>query len=375
VQPERVTDEETSLHFCVRDTGIGIPPEKQGMIFDPFAQADTSTTRRYGGAGLGLAITAQLVRLMGGRIWLESEEGRGSAFHFTACFQRHQSAVAARRPWEWADLGGRRVLVVDDNSTNRRILEEMLGNWHMEVATAESGALARQLLDEAQRSKHPFAVTVLDSGLPGEDAFSLLEHIRNGQSSEPVGVVVLTAAGQGLDATQRERVGSSPCVSKPVRQSDLFDALATVLGERVGRERKPAAARRQAKRAAVGALRILLAEDNPVNQKLAVHLLKKRGHSVEVVNNGSEVLAAIERRSFDLVLMDVQMPVMGGLEATTQIRDREKRLGSHLPIVAMTAHAMKGDRERCLETGMDGYVSKPVRKKELFEAIEGAVGA
>lgn len=375
VEPERVTPEEAMLHFCVRDTGIGVPPEKQAMIFDPFAQADTSTTRRYGGTGLGLAITAQLVRLMGGRIWLESEEGRGSAFHFTASFQRHQSAVASRRPWESADLGGRRVLVVDDNSTNRSILEEMLGNWHMEVATAESGAAALKLLDEAQSRKHPFAVAVLDAGLPGEDSFSLLEDIRNRPASEPVGVVVLTAAGQGLDASQRERVGSSPCVSKPVRQSDLFDALATLLGERVGRERKPATPRRQAKRAAVGALRILLAEDNPVNQKLAVHLLKKRGHSIEVVGNGSEALAAIERRKFDLVLMDVQMPMMGGLEATAQIREREKKAGGHLPIVAMTAHAMKGDRERCLDAGMDGYVSKPVRKKDLFEAIEAAVAA
>ncbi len=375
VEPERVTGEEASLHFSVRDTGIGVPWEKQGMIFDPFAQADASTTRRYGGTGLGLAITAQLVRLMGGRIWLESAEGRGSAFHFTASFQRHQGAMAARRPWDSADLGGRRVLVVDDNSTNRRILEEMLSNWHMEVATAESGAAALRLLDEAQMRKRPFAVTVLDAGLPGEDAFSLLEHIRNAQLSEPVGVVVLTAAGQGLDTSQRERLGSSPCVSKPVRQSDLFDALATLLGERVGLEPRPVAPRRQAGRAPVGALRILLAEDNPVNQKLAAHLLKKRGHRIEVVGTGREALAAIERQRFDLVLMDVQMPVMGGLEATAQIRDREKRGGGHLPIVAMTAHAMKGDRERCLEAGMDGYVSKPVRKKELFEAIESAVAA
>ncbi len=373
VELERVTDEEASLHFCVRDTGIGIPAEKQGMIFDPFAQADTSTTRRYGGTGLGLAISAQLVRLMGGRIWVESEEGRGSAFHFTASFPRPQVAVAAYQPWVSADLGGRRVLVVDDNSTNRLILEEMLANWHMEVTTAESGVLARKRLDEAQTAQRPFTVAIIDTRLPGEDAFALLDDIRERQSQKPVDVIVLTSAGQGLDASERERVGTAPCVSKPVRQSDLYDVLATLLGESVSREPKPAAARRQAKRAKMGALRILLAEDNPVNQKLAVQLLKKRGHNVEVVNNGSEALAVSERRSFDLVLMDVQMPVMGGLEATMQIRKREKRTGAHLPIVAMTAHAMKGDRERCLEAGMDGYVSKPVRKKDLFDAIEGAV--
>ncbi|MGH9532152.1 MAG: response regulator [Terriglobales bacterium] len=375
VTPERVSDAEAELHFCVRDTGIGVPAEKQALIFEPFTQADTSTTRRYGGTGLGLAITSQLVQLMGGRIWLESEEGRGSTFHFTAIFERHKDGVAGRRPWESADLGGRRVLLVEDNPTQRRILQEMLSNWRMDVAPAENGASARELLEQAGEEKRPFALAVVDTGLPGEDAFALLEGIRAIRSPGPMGLVLLTAAGRTLRAAERERAGPAPCVAKPVRQSDLFDAIAHVLGERLGREAGRVESRRRTTRKPTGALRILVVEDNPVNQKLAMRLLEKRGHKVEVAGNGREALETLGKKPFDLVLMDLQMPEMGGLEATARIREKERKSGGHVPIVAMTAHAMKGDRERCLEAGMDGYVSKPVRKNDLFEAIEAAVSS
>ncbi len=372
VTAERVTDGEAELHFRVRDTGIGVPPEKQALIFEPFTQADASTTRRYGGTGLGLAICGQLVRLMGGRIWLESEEDHGSTFHFTARFERHKERLAPR-PWESADLGGRRVLLVEYNPTQRRILQEMLSNWRMEVAAAEKGASALELLDQARRQKRPFALAVVDTGLPGEDAFALVKRIREVRAPAPIGTVLLTAAGRTLRASERERAGSAPCVAKPARQSDLFDTIANVLGERLGREAGRAVPRRRAKRKPTGRLRILVAEDNSVNQKLAVRLLEKRGHRVEVASNGREALLALDKKSYDLILMDLQMPEMGGLEATAHIREKEKKCGGHIPIVAMTAHAMKGDRERCLEAGMDGYVSKPVRKNDLFEAIEAAV--
>ncbi|MCI0354475.1 MAG: response regulator [Acidobacteria bacterium] len=375
VAVERVTDREVELHFCVRDTGIGVPPEKHALIFEPFTQVDTSTTRRYGGTGLGLAITSQLVQLMGGRIWLESDENRGSAFHFTALFERHKDVAAARPPWRSADLSGRRVLLLEHNSTQRRILREMLDNWHMEVAVAENGAAAVELLNQARQQERPFALAVVDTGLPGEDAFALLGRMRELRSPGPAGVVLLTAPGQTLRATERARAGPAPCVAKPVRQSDLYDAIATVLGERMGQEPGRVAARRRAGRKPTGPLRILVAEDNPVNQKLAVRLLERRGHKVEVANNGREALEALQQEAFDLLLMDVQMPEMGGLEATARIREKEKQSGGHIPIVAMTAHAMKGDRERCLEAGMDGYVSKPVRKNDLFEAIEAAAAA
>ncbi|MGH9648930.1 MAG: response regulator, partial [Terriglobales bacterium] len=268
-----------------------------------------------------------------------------------------------------------RVLLVEHNSTQRRILQEMLGNWRIEVALAENGASALELLSQARQQQRPFTLAVLDTGLPGEDSFALLERIQELRSLGPMDVVLLTAAGQALRPSERERAGSAPCVAKPVRQSDLFDAITTVLGERLSRESGRVSTRRRASRKPTGALRILVAEDNPVNQKLAVRLLEKRGHTVEVANNGSEALEALGKKPFDLVLMDVQMPEMGGLEATARIREKERQAGGHIPIVAMTAHAMKGDRERCLEAGMDGYVSKPVRKNDLFEAIEAAVSA
>ncbi len=375
VAPSRLSVDEAELHFRVRDTGMGIPPAKQQLIFAPFAQGDASVTRRYGGSGLGLAISSQLVQLLGGRIWLESVPGKGSVFHFTARFKRHAGVVAARRPWESADVGGRRALVVDDNATNRGILEEMLGHWRLEVARAESGSAALALVEKSRQEQRPFELVVLDAGLPGEDALGVLEGLREGLRAKAGAVVLLTGAGQTLNAAERERLGAAPCVSKPVRESDLFDAIATVLGGGVGRERGAEVRRRQKKRKEVGALRVLLAEDNPINQKLAVRLLGKRGHSVTAVNNGREALRASQQQSFDVVLMDVQMPEMGGLEATARIRQREQRSGGHLPIVAMTAHAMAGDRARCLEAGMDGYVSKPVRKQDLFAAMESAITA
>ncbi|MBZ5592796.1 MAG: response regulator [Acidobacteriia bacterium] len=366
VQAERLLAGVVQLHFIVSDTGIGIPAEKRQVIFEAFAQADSSTTRHYGGTGLGLAIAAQLVELMGGRIWVESEVGKGSTFHFTATFGRAAEAATRTAP-DLASLENLRVLVVDDNATNRRILQEMLTSWRMRPATAASGAAALAALEQAGVAGEPFALVLLDAMMPEMDGFELAERIRNRKDFAGATLMMLSSAGQGRDAARCREIGVAAYLTKPVQHSTLLDSILTCLGaERVVKGQAalvppaPGVNRR---------LTILLAEDNAVNQRVALRFIERWGHEVVIVTNGKEALEAVKQRPFDLVLMDVQMPEMGGFEATRAIRAREKHTGGHLPIVAMTAHAMKGDRERCLEAGMDAYISKPVQAEELAQVI------
>ncbi|MGH9669335.1 MAG: response regulator [Terriglobales bacterium] len=369
VEPVSRTEHQASLHFSVRDTGIGVPPEKQQVIFDAFAQADSSTTRRYGGTGLGLAIASQIVTLMDGRIWVESQEGRGSTFHFTACFGLAEAEPAAMT--EPASLHNLPVLVVDDNATNRGILEEVLNRWQMKPALVESGAAALEALAEARARKQPFALALLDGHMPEMDGFMLAERIRKERGLKQTKLILLTSAGRPEDAARSRKLGVSAFLTKPVKQSDLMDAILTAFGEREPlRPVKLRAPRRAGRR-----LHILVAEDNAVNQRLVRRLLEKQGHRVAVASNGREAVAEARRHRFDLILMDVQMPEMGGFEATAAIREREQNTGNRVPIVAMTAHARPEDRERCLRAGMDAYVPKPIRTEELMQAVEGVASA
>jgi signal transduction histidine kinase/CheY-like chemotaxis protein len=359
------------LHFSVTDTGIGIPVEKQQRIFEAFAQADTSTTRKYGGTGLGLAISAQLCELMGGVMWVESEVGRGSTFHFTAHFGRPPAPVEEKivdaAPVKLLDLP---VLVVDDNATSRQILDEMIANWRMKPVTAKDGRSAMEALRRAHKDGHPFRLVLLDAHMPAMDGFEVASHVKHDPHLHGTTVILLTSAGHTEDMARAKSLGAAASVAKPVKQSDLWDAIITALHVAGRQKARPSVAQRRS-RTAEHPLRILLAEDNPVNQEVAVHLIERRGHSVIVAENGREAVEAIERHKFDLVLMDVQMPEMGGLEATRVIREKEKGSGHHLPIIAMTAHAMQGDREQCLEAGMDGYLAKPIDPKTFLQTVEG----
>ena len=368
---ESQAEDDILLHFSVTDTGIGIPVEKQQRIFEAFAQADTSTTRKYGGTGLGLAISAQLCELMGGVMWVESEVGRGSTFHFTAHFGRTQAPVeekiADAAPVKLLDMP---VLVVDDNATSRQILDEMIANWRMKPVTAKDGRSAMETLRRAHKDGHPFRLVLLDAHMPAMDGFEVASHVKHDPHLHGTTVILLTSAGHTEDMARAKSLGAAASVAKPVKQSDLWDAIITALHVAGRQKARPSVAQRRS-RTAEHPLRILLAEDNPVNQEVAVHLIERRGHSVIVAENGREAVEAIERHKFDLVLMDVQMPEMGGLEATRVIREKEKGSGHHLPIIAMTAHAMQGDREQCLEAGMDGYLAKPIDPKTFLQTVEG----
>jgi two-component system sensor histidine kinase/response regulator len=373
VRRQSASDGQVVLHFAVTDTGIGISKDKLEAIFDAFEQADNTTTRRFGGTGLGLAISSKLVEMMGGRIWAESEVGQGSTFHFTAQFNLAEEEAADRSPLQPEVIGGTRVLVVDDNATNRLILQEMLANWGMVPSTAAGAREALRLLREADESGQPFPLVISDVHMPEMDGFGLVDAIKQDPVIASTVIMMLTSGDRPGDIAHCERMGIAAYLLKPVKQSELFDAVMIALGVTVAEDEVvPVAAGEQPPR--TRPLRVLLAEDSLVNQKLAVGLLKRRGHSVVVASNGKEALAALELEKFDLVIMDVQMPEMDGLEATAAIRAKEKRTGAHLPIIAMTAHAMKGDRERCLDAGMDKYVSKPIRAKQLFDVIEETVG-
>jgi signal transduction histidine kinase/CheY-like chemotaxis protein len=376
VQVETPTARDCVLHFTVADTGIGIPDEKRELIFEPFSQADTSTTRKYGGSGLGLTISMRFVEMMGGKIWVDSEVGRGSQFHFTA---RLKSADA--KPIELGTidppeiLRGVKVLIVDDNRTNRRILEGMLRRWEMKPTSVEGGEQALAQLWTARTAEDPFALILTDMHMPMMDGFAFVEQIRQRPELSTATIMMLTSAGHGEDAARCQDLGVAACLLKPIRQSELRDAIAQALGD--GRQRSAIA---RITRSSLHdssdpttSLLVLLAEDNPVNQRVVVRLLEKRGHQVVVATNGLEALKAMEKHSFDVVLMDVQMPEMDGLEATAAIRKKERVSGSHIPVIALTAHAMKGDREKCLESGMDGYLTKPIQPQELDELLETCV--
>jgi signal transduction histidine kinase/CheY-like chemotaxis protein/HAMP domain-containing protein len=372
VQVEARVDQEFMLRFTVADSGIGIHKEKRQLIFDPFSQADSSTTRKYGGTGLGLTISSRLVEMMGGRIWMESELGRGSQFHFTARLGAADTKVievGSIAPPEI--LRAVKVLVVDDNRTNRRILGGMLGRWEMTSSSAQDGEEALSKLAEAQETGAPFALILMDMNMPKMDGFELIQRIRQRKDWSAATIMMLTSAGHRGDAARCQELGVAAYLLKPIRQSELREAIARVLGAREQKGAIPLITRYSLHdaREPSSSLRVLLAEDNPVNQRLASRLLEKRGHSVVVAANGLEALEALEKASFDLVFMDVQMPVMDGFEATAAIRKKEGPGGIRLPVVALTAHAMKGDQEKCLAGGMDGYLTKPIRPQELDEIL------
>jgi signal transduction histidine kinase/DNA-binding response OmpR family regulator len=431
------------LHFSVTDTGIGIPLEKQHLIFDSFTQADGSTTRKYGGTGLGLAISRRLVELMNGRMWVESpihgrmrsadcatrsvnpsddpqpairnpqSGGPGSTFHFTAQFELQQAPATVSVELDPVDLRGLPALIVDDNATNRCLLSSMLSRWHMKPTSVDDGFTALTAMKQAVAAGEPYPLVLLDGMMPEMDGFMVADQIKHIPELAEATVMMLTSSDQPDHAARCREMGIAAHLVKPIDPSDLFNAIMTVLSTAPAEMRRPRADRTRPESESASArassaggrpLRILLAEDNVVNQKVALRILEKGGHRVTVVNHGREALDALERETFDLVLMDVQMPEMDGLEATAAIRAREaERLGArgsglgvskgpqlthpasriphhepritHLPIIAMTAHAMKGDRERCLAAGMDGYIPKPVQPHELFEAIARVVPA
>ncbi|MGA3016315.1 MAG: response regulator [Bryobacteraceae bacterium] len=365
------TGEHVVLHFRIADTGIGIPPEKHKAVFEAFEQADASTTRKYGGTGLGLTISRRLVELMGGRIWLESPRadlaaqapGPGCAFHFTVAMAAGQAPPRSAP----APLDGVPVLLVDDNQTNRTILMEMLRANRMKPLAVENGEAALATLHRARAAGCPFPLAILDFQMPDMDGFTLAARIRAQADLRDTRLFMLTSAGQRGDAARCKDIGIEVYLLKPVKQSALIEAIARSLGRPAGAGPLPLT--RHSLNESRRKLRVLLAEDNPINQKLAVRLLEKQGHSVTVANDGVQAVAAVEDGEFDLVLMDVQMPNMSGLEATAAIRTLERGTGKHVPIVAMTAHAMKGDQERCVGAGMDGYVSKPIRPDNMLEVI------
>lgn len=368
VDVESRTDHNVTLHFSVSDTGIGIPPEKTDRLFKSFSQVDASTTRQYGGTGLGLAISAQLVRMMNGRIWLESQPGVGSTFHFTATFELSPT-VLRPLPVNRIELAQLPVLVVDDNATNRTILHEMLSNWRMKPTVVEGGAAALQALERASREGRPFSLVLLDSMMPGMDGISLAAEIQKRPELAGATLMMLSSKDRRSEAAKCRELGVASYLQKPVGQSVLLNAIMTTLGPSLSHETTPIASRPDLA-PCQRSLRLLLAEDNEVNRRLAVRLLQRRGHEVVLVSNGRQALTALENERFHAVLMDIQMPEMDGLEATTIIRERERITGIHIPIIAMTAHAMKGDAERCYEAGMDGYIAKPLQPLELFEVVE-----
>jgi PAS domain S-box-containing protein len=368
VSRERSAGENVLLHIVVSDTGIGIPAEKHAAIFESFTQADTSTTRRFGGTGLGLTICARLATLMGGRIWVESEPGRGSQFHVVLPFEVRAEAPVRPPRLELNDLRGTNVLVVDDNATNRRILEDVLSGWAMRSTVVDSGAAAIRALEHAVSIGDPFKLALIDYQMPELDGFSLAELIHNRPEFRTTMILMLSSVGGPVDAVRARSLGISTYLTKPVRQSVLLDAI---LSSTVGNSHAPQPSRApRPVEPTTRSLRILLAEDNTVNRRVVTALLSKRRHTVTEVVNGREAVEAIATRKIDLVLMDVQMPEMDGLEATAAIRRMEQGGTTRMPIIALTAHAMKGDRERCLAVGMDGYLSKPVNASEMFALIE-----
>ena len=361
------------LRFTVSDTGIGIAMVQQGKLFQPFSQADGSTTRKYGGTGLGLVISARLVKMMGGRIWFESEVECGTQFHFTAWFDRSTEQEQLDRQRLPADVSGLRVLVVDDNATNRRFQCEQLSYWGMIPTEVDSGQAALKALQAEIDAHRQYDLILLDAIMPDMDGFAVLKQIRSMPYADRPTILMLSFLDLGGDIARAHEMGAAGYLMKPVAPANLRDAIVTALGLANQRRTFPAVDSPDSSKPLRQPLRILVAEDNKVNQLLALRTLQKEGHLVTIVNDGQEALSALEHKQFDLILMDVQMPVMDGLQATARIRRQERESGRHVPIVAMTAHAMKGDRERCLAAGFDGYVAKPIRNSELFATMTAVI--
>jgi CheY-like chemotaxis protein/HPt (histidine-containing phosphotransfer) domain-containing protein len=373
IEAEPVEETETDLRvrFAVQDTGIGIAYDRQSAIFDRFTQADGSTTRKYGGTGLGLTICKQLVEAMGGTIGLDSKPGVGSTFWFEIKLAKQPTKKRGTGPLTLgpANLLEARILIVDDNQINRVVLKKNVEALGSRVDAVTSGAKALEILRNAHRAGDPFHIVLLDMQMPGMDGEQTARAIKSDPAVKDVKIIILTSMGQRGDAVRLEALGCSGYLLKPVKQQLLFDAIIAVLGHEE-QESKSLVTRHSVAEHRKQGLRILLAEDNPINQKLAVVLLQKAGYSVDAVENGKQALEKVQSNSYNVVLMDVQMPELDGFEATHQIREWEQETGHHIPIIAMTAHAMQGDRERCLEEGMDDYVSKPLEPKVLFSALD-----
>ena len=371
---ENKDEESVLLHFAVSDSGIGISEDKLDTIFENFRQVDGSITRKYGGTGLGLSISKQLLEMMGGKVWVESELGKGSTFHFTARLGVQPEKKRPVRESEQIDLHGSRVLVVDDNATNRIVLLEMIASWGVSYGEASDGKRALAEMEKAAKDGGPYHLVILDGQMPEMDGFEVSKRIKENPTFADTRIILLTSMGRRGDAARCKDLGISAYLLKPIKQSELMAACMNVLGHSLldatlGKGRLVTRHTVREEQRCRQSLKILVAEDNPVNQKLAVRALEKHGHSTVVVGNGQEAVERLEKDVFDVVLMDVQMPVMDGLKATAIIREREKSTGAHIPIVAITARAMKGDREGCLEAGFDRYISKPFKVAELLEAL------
>lgn len=376
VEKEVDVDRDVVLRFSISDTGIGISEDAQKKLFQAFVQADGSTTRKYGGTGLGLAISKQLVELMGGQIGINSVEGKGTTFWFTARFKKQLLELVTAKQSS-TSLNGLHALIVDDNATNRKIISHQLSSWGMTHDEADSGSRALELLRAANVNETTYDIAILDLMMPGMDGFELARTIRADSEIPRIEMVLLTSFGQRGDGATARQAGISAYLTKPVRNSQLFDCLTSVIANRskvksvdiAEIESKLVTRHALAESIPVSNKLILLAEDNLVNQKVAARQLKKLGYRADVVSNGLEALEALSRVSYDLVLMDCQMPEMDGYEATAEIRRREGS-ARHTPIVAMTAHALESDRAKCIEAGMDEYVSKPVKPEELGEVLK-----
>jgi two-component system sensor histidine kinase/response regulator len=370
-------EEKTSvLHFTVSDTGVGIGPEKSDLIFDSFSQADTSTTRLYGGTGLGLTISRRLVEMMGGRIWAESEPGSGSHFHFTIRLGTEtEHGVVVESSASPVVLDAVKVLIVDDNRTNRRILQGLVEGWRMKPTAVSGGEEALRELSVAREANDPYGLILTDMHMPEMDGFGLVERVKKNREIPPVTIMMLTSGGHKGDTARCAEPGIAAYLTKPIRKVELREAISRVLQAK--QQPSPTAMvtryTLRDEHDPVKTLRILLAEDNQTNRKVTTRLLERRGHHVVLATSGKETLAVLARSSFDLVLMDVQMPEMDGIEATMAIREQERITGRHQAVIAMTAMAMKGDRERFIAAGMDGYISKPINIQELDDALDGCV--
>ncbi|MGB2908089.1 MAG: response regulator [Candidatus Aminicenantaceae bacterium] len=371
---EAEDENEVTLKFIVRDTGVGIPKDKQELIFEAFSQADGTTTRKYGGTGLGLSISSRLVQMMGGKIWLESPAavsedkagGPGSVFYFTARFQRRRE-VEAPPQYDPERLRGIRVLAVDDNATNRRLIHGLLENWGLKTELAEDADSAMKALEQAKKDGESFSLILLDAQMPGEDGFMLAERIKEKPEYARTALIMLTSAGQRGDATRCQELGVSAYLMKPINAWELFRAILTILGEA-----RPSASllTHHSIQESMNPMTILVAEDNLVNQRLIKRMLEKMGHSADLVSTGGAAIEAWENKSFDLILMDLQMPEMGGFEATSVIREKEKEVGTRTPIIALSAHALQEIEEKCREADMDGFMSRPIKLAELVATIE-----
>jgi PAS domain S-box-containing protein len=391
---DRSTDFEQFVRFSVRDTGIGIPFDKQNVIFEVFSQADGTMTRKFGGTGLGLSISRRLVELMGGRIWLDSEPGRGSTFHFTLQLKPTSTKKRLTYQARMVQVRGLRVLVVDDNATNRRILERTILGWDMLPTLSDSGCAALEAVKQASSENRPFQLVLLDATMPEMDGFTVLRHLRVDLELACATIMMLPSVAQLSDLALAEGLNLCSHLIKPIRQSELLDAIRESLSHALVNPVKTPEPPTQADETSPTPspsvttpcktrkslpkpgetprrpLRVLLAEDHEVNQKLAVRVLAMNGYDVVVVGDGQRAVDALEDSVFDVVLMDIQMPVMDGFEATAAIRRREQERGGHIPVIAMTANAMKGDREECLENGFDDYTSKPIQWAQLMTVIE-----